>query len=52
VIDANTLTVQMHRDPTPDGYRTITRHDRTATLAARIAPSLGFTLAELLDDLA
>jgi Uma2 family endonuclease len=50
VIDAKTMTVDVHREPSADGYRSVTRHDQLAQLAPQAIPSLVFSLRELLTD--
>jgi Uma2 family endonuclease len=50
VVDANSDTVIVHLDPSPDGYRSITTYTSTARLAPRAFPSLVFSLDELLED--
>jgi Uma2 family endonuclease len=45
VIDTEVHTVHIHRDPSPDGYRSITMH---AGVAPQIMPTLAFTLDDLL----
>jgi Uma2 family endonuclease len=50
VIDATTRTVDVHLDPSPDGYRSIARHDEFAQLASQAIPSLVFSIDALLHD--
>ena len=48
VIDTEVRTVHVHRDPSPEGYRSITKHGDHERLAPQIMPELVFTLTELL----
>jgi Uma2 family endonuclease len=50
VIDAKTLPVDIHLDPSPDGYRSITRYGELEPIAPRAIPSLVFSLRDLLSD--
>lgn len=48
VIDANALVLHVHRDPGPDGYRSVTAHPADATVAPSAAPAaFALCLAEL-----
>lgn len=49
IIDARTMTAVIHLEPSPDGYRSIVRHDELAQIAPQSIPSLLFSLRELLD---
>jgi len=50
VIDAKTMTVDIQREPSPDGYRSITRHGELARIAPQAVPSLVFSLRDLMTD--
>ena len=50
VVDANTMSVYVHRDPSSDGYRSITRHDQSAQIAPQAIPDLVLSLDDLLAD--
>jgi Uma2 family endonuclease len=50
VIDANIDSVIVHLEPSTDGYRSITTHDRSERIAPRVFPSLAFSLDEVLED--
>jgi Uma2 family endonuclease len=50
VIDAKAMTVDIHRDPSPDGYRSVTQHGELAQLAPQAIPTLVFNLRDLLSD--
>ncbi len=50
VIDANTMTVYIHRDPSDDAYRSISRHDRFAQISPTAIPDLVLSLDDLLGD--
>jgi Uma2 family endonuclease len=50
VIDANIDSVIVHLEPSSDGYRSITTHDRSERIAPRAFPSLAFSLDEILED--
>jgi Uma2 family endonuclease len=47
VINAVTLQVRIHRDPTPTGYRTIVDLPQTERLEPLLVPALAVTLSEL-----
>lgn len=48
VIDVNACTIEVHRDPEADRYRTITRHDRFAKVQPLLLPDLAVCLDDLL----
>jgi Uma2 family endonuclease len=50
VIDANTMSVYVHRDPSSDRYRSVAKHDRFAQLAPAAIPDLVMSLDDLLAD--
>jgi Uma2 family endonuclease len=50
VIDARTMTVVIHRGPSPRGYRSIVRHDELAPISPQAIPTLVFRLRDLLAD--
>jgi len=50
VIDAETMTVDIHLEPSPDGYRSIARHGELVQLAPQAMPNLVFSLRDLLND--
>jgi Uma2 family endonuclease len=50
VVDAKKLTVDIHRDPGRNGYRSITRHGELEQIAHRGFPSLVFSLRDLAND--
>jgi hypothetical protein len=39
LVDANTARLEMHRDPGPEGYRTLLRPDRDATVSPLAIPA-------------
>lgn len=47
VIDANSLTTRVHREPSPDGYRAVTEISPDETLTPVLVPALAIKLAEL-----
>jgi Uma2 family endonuclease len=50
VVDANTDSVVVHLEPSPDGYRSITTRGRFDRIAPRAFPDLVFSLDDLLAD--
>jgi len=50
VIDARAMTVDIHLEPSADGYRSIVQHAERALIAPQAIPSLVFSLRDLLDD--
>ena len=47
VIDAVHLITHIHRDPAPEGYRSVVEHGPAQRLIPQAAPELGVVLAEL-----
>jgi Uma2 family endonuclease len=48
VIDVNACSIEVHRDPEGDHYRTITRHDRFAKVQPLLLPDIVVCLDDLL----
>lgn len=46
-IELETGRTYVHRDPTPDGYRTVTTHERDASIEALLIPGLSLRIADL-----
>jgi Uma2 family endonuclease len=47
VVDVNTDTIVVHRDPIDGGYREITRHSAEDTVTALVLPGVSLRLTEL-----
>ena len=47
IVDCTTESVEVYRDPSPEGYRDVTRVSGTATLTLRAFPDVVLTLAEI-----
>ena len=47
VIDANTHDTHIHRQPSPEGYSTITITTKSETLTPSLVPALAVRLADL-----
>ena len=52
LVDLNTRRVGMYRDPGPDGYRTLLRPDRDATVSPLAIPRAAIDLKELFAGIA
>jgi len=47
VVDVNTSTITVHRDPSDEGYRAIAQYSARDTLASLVFPALTLCLADL-----
>ncbi len=48
IVDLSAGIVEVHREPTPEGYRRVTRHDRTAVIALEHFPDVEVRVADVL----
>jgi Uma2 family endonuclease len=47
LVDLNSLAVEIYREPSPDGYKSVQIFQRNQTISAQAFPEVDFTAAEL-----